>query len=684
MKKSLLNWYTANTRPLPWRDDRNAYRIWISEVMLQQTTVQAVIPYYQRFLKTFPDLTSLAQAPLKKVLKHWAGLGYYSRARNLHKAAKALMQRSQFPRTYTELLELPGFGPYTARAVSSLAFGESVGVLDGNVIRVLTRFHGLDIPWWQGSERQSLQTIANDWVQNTPSHLMNQALMELGATVCTPHSPACAACPLAAQCRSYAEGKVLLRPLPKPRRTKEIWIWRPRVLAVNGRIAFIKNDYCPFLKGQWILPGTVKRVIKSPTKYTFKHAITHHEIFVQVEQPKSQPPTEANTKQRWIPKTKISNEVPFSLITKALQNVLSLALVIGLCTLSGCHSSPKTVSPQAPKVPAGVTIPATTTLALQGESFYGRFSPDGKKIVYSSRQRNTHSQAQVYEYDLLSKEEKRLTFQFGDTAWPAYHPSGQQIVFASSNDELKEDPWLTQNAALRFGQAQQMMPHALSWDWFSPQLPMEIYTLDLKSYSTSRLTKNYGLDADVGISRNGRNLIISSQRNKQGQLWLINWNGDVLRQITHSAHTHRHPAWHPNGQDLAWAQMSDDQLTSQIILGKGNETRSHALNLPPGLHLYTAFHPSGDWLLMSSNLHGDEQFELYAVRIKDSCFTRLTYSLESELASAFAPDGQTLVYSQKASNGTQLKLMPWSEPPACITNAAQVPSIESTMGAKSK
>ena len=140
LHENLINWYLANRRPLPWRKDKNPYTIWISEVMLQQTTVAAVIPYFERFIERFPNQHTLAQAELSEVYEYWAGLGYYSRARNLHASAK-IISDSGFPEDYSQLIQLPGFGPYTARAVASLAFDQKVGVLDGNVIRVLSRVH---------------------------------------------------------------------------------------------------------------------------------------------------------------------------------------------------------------------------------------------------------------------------------------------------------------------------------------------------------------------------------------------------------------------------------------------------------------------------------------------------------------------------------------------------------------
>ncbi|HUK31672.1 MAG TPA: A/G-specific adenine glycosylase [Candidatus Acidoferrum sp.] len=207
-RKKLLGWFHRAKRDLPWRRTRAPYRIWISEIMLQQTRVAAVIPYYKRFLERFPNVRALANARIETVLQHWAGLGYYGRARNLHRAAKEIVARhsGHFPRELSAALALDGIGRYTANAVLSIAFDEPLAVLDGNVARVLARLgavHGdLRAPRnWRQFERESTALLApsasGDW---------NQAMMELGATVCTPIAPRCEECPVASFCRARALG----------------------------------------------------------------------------------------------------------------------------------------------------------------------------------------------------------------------------------------------------------------------------------------------------------------------------------------------------------------------------------------------------------------------------------------------------------------------------------------------
>ena len=312
--ESLMQWYRGVRRDLPWRRDRNPYRIWISEVMLQQTTVTAVIPFYERFMKRFPTLRSLAEAKLDDVLEYWAGLGYYTRARNLHLAAKAL-NKTGFPKTAAELEELPGFGPYTARAVASLAFDEKTGVLDGNVIRVLSRRHGLALEWWKPQGRAPLQSLADRLANvGTPADL-NQGLMELGATVCTPQSPTCMLCPWSKSCVARQADTIESLPLRKPRRDREIWHWRPRVIEKRGKILLVPNDYAPFLKGHWILPGSVEQMEIAPDDFAYKSTVTHHDIFVSVGRATVVPKGEA----RWVELSALAREVPASLIRKAIE-----------------------------------------------------------------------------------------------------------------------------------------------------------------------------------------------------------------------------------------------------------------------------------------------------------------------------------------------------------------------------
>lgn len=204
---AIEKWYEQNMRDLPWRGTRNPYYIWISEIILQQTRVAQGYDYFVRFVKAFPDVESLAAASEDEVLLLWQGLGYYSRARNLHKAAKRVVELGAFPSTYDTLRTLPGIGDYTAAAIASFAFGEAKAVLDGNVYRVLSRYLGIDTPTDSNAGKKEFHAMADEMLDISQPALYNQAIMDFGAMVCTPHTQ-CEDCPLCESCTAYRTGRV--------------------------------------------------------------------------------------------------------------------------------------------------------------------------------------------------------------------------------------------------------------------------------------------------------------------------------------------------------------------------------------------------------------------------------------------------------------------------------------------
>jgi A/G-specific adenine glycosylase len=216
----LLAWFRAHQRDLPWRRSRDPYRIWVAEVMLQQTRIAAVMPYYQRFLARFPTVQSLARAPEPEVLKLWSGLGYYSRARNLHRSAIFIVteHNREFPRELAAALELPGIGTYTAAAVLSIAYDIPLAVLDGNVARVLARIKAIRGDLRNPKNWRALTAAAQTFLASQAPGDWNQSLMELGEVICTPQSPRCAECPVAPHCRAYDQG--LTGVIPTPRRKR--------------------------------------------------------------------------------------------------------------------------------------------------------------------------------------------------------------------------------------------------------------------------------------------------------------------------------------------------------------------------------------------------------------------------------------------------------------------------------
>lgn len=314
LSKSLVAWYRKNRRPLPWRASKDPYKIWISEIMLQQTTVQAVIPYYERFLLRYPDNQSLALSSLDEVLELWSGLGYYSRARNLHKTAQKFADLG-FPKTYEKLIEFPGLGPYTARAVASLAFDQKVGVLDGNVIRVLSRVFGRAVQHWKPVGRNELQTLADQLAQTKDAADLNQAMMELGATICTAQSPTCTTCPWLKNCVAFAKNQVTQLPLKKPRKATEVWLWQPEIMIQKNRVALVLNTTLPFLKGQLVFPGNIAQLKKKPETFDLRHGITHHDIYIQIRHPKK-----LRKDVQWYDVKKIEKANPSILLKKVLQH----------------------------------------------------------------------------------------------------------------------------------------------------------------------------------------------------------------------------------------------------------------------------------------------------------------------------------------------------------------------------
>lgn len=201
----LLDWYNLNKRDLPWRKTDNPYFIWLSEIILQQTRVEQGLPYYLKFIHEFPTVIDLAQSKEDKVLKTWQGLGYYSRARNLHFSAKYIMQYYDgiFPKEYNDIINLKGVGEYTAAAISSFSFGLPYAVVDSNVIRVLSRFFGIDVPFYTALGKAKYQQLAQDLLDKQSPAENNQAIMDFGAMQCTPKSPKCKICPLIADCVAY-------------------------------------------------------------------------------------------------------------------------------------------------------------------------------------------------------------------------------------------------------------------------------------------------------------------------------------------------------------------------------------------------------------------------------------------------------------------------------------------------
>lgn len=257
MQSKLLKWYDRQKRQMPWRDTRDPYKIWISEIMLQQTQVKTVIPYYEDFIKQFPDIKKLANASLDKVLKAWEGLGYYARARNLHQAAKIISDNyhNKFPREYKEILALPGIGKYTAGAIGSIAFELRVPILDGNVIRVLTRMAGIEQDPKLPTINRQLWSLSESLLPEKRIGDFNQSLMELGATLCLPQNPDCKMCPLLTNCQAFAEEMTAIIPFRKKPRKLPHHIIAAGIIRKKGKILISQRPLKGLLGGLWEFPG---------------------------------------------------------------------------------------------------------------------------------------------------------------------------------------------------------------------------------------------------------------------------------------------------------------------------------------------------------------------------------------------------------------------------------------------
>ncbi len=254
-----MNWYRANARDLPWRRTRNAYAIWISEIMLQQTRVAAAIPYYERFLNELPDVSALANVDDDRLHKLWEGLGYYSRARNLKHAAIEIVTRfgGELPNTYEALLTLPGIGEYTAGAIASISFGEAVPAVDGNVLRVYARLFALETDIRDPAFKKEVRAALLPLVPKDAPEVFNAALMELGAVICLPNgAPKCEACPVREYCEAYRLGKTAELPVVGAKKARRVERKTVFALTEDGQLLGLRGPKTGLLAGLWQLPET--------------------------------------------------------------------------------------------------------------------------------------------------------------------------------------------------------------------------------------------------------------------------------------------------------------------------------------------------------------------------------------------------------------------------------------------
>jgi len=257
LASKLLAWYQINKRTPPWRDHPDPYAVWASEIMLQQTRVETVIPYFEKWMRLFPDIQSLASASEQDVLNAWEGLGYYSRARNLHKAARIVAEQynGELPRNLAELRKLPGIGRYTLGAIASMAFGMDVSALDGNIKRVYARIFDVMEPVDSPAGEKRLWKIADENLPKGQAGDYNQALMDLGATICVPKNPRCLICPVMKLCKARQNGTQNERPVLSPKKVVPHYVHAAAVIIERGRVLLAQRPSTGLLGGMWEFPN---------------------------------------------------------------------------------------------------------------------------------------------------------------------------------------------------------------------------------------------------------------------------------------------------------------------------------------------------------------------------------------------------------------------------------------------
>jgi A/G-specific adenine glycosylase len=321
-RRDLLCWFAIHQRALPWRETSDPYRIWVSEIMLQQTRVAAVMPYYHRFLERFPDFRALASAPEPELLTYWGGLGYYYRARNMQQAARLMCERGSFPETYEEIRDLPGVGDYTAAAVSSIAYDLPHAALDGNVLRVLSRVLDERTNISSGVGRRRFTALAQELLDMEHPGAFNQAMMELGATICLPKNPQCLLCPVAAPCRARASGMQNELPVKAVRtaivQERRVVFWIEKEGAV---LLWQRPPAARLMPGFWELPEAIHLPGATPgaTLASFRHGITFHSYLFEVLEAAA--PAEIGECQ-WVELAQLSRLPASTIVKKARRSML--------------------------------------------------------------------------------------------------------------------------------------------------------------------------------------------------------------------------------------------------------------------------------------------------------------------------------------------------------------------------
>ncbi len=320
----ILDWFSQHQRDLPWRHTQDAYAIWLSEIILQQTRIVQGEGYWRRMIERFPTVDALAQASEDEVLRMWQGLGYYSRARNLHFAAKQIVALGRFPDTFEEIRQLKGVGDYTAAAIASFAFHQPVAAVDGNVYRILARYFGIDIPINTGKGKKCFQQIADELLPHDAPDTFNQAMMDFGATQCTPASPDCALCPLAEGCHALRHHCIDALPVKK----KTIKIKERRLIYLyircNGFTAIHRRPHGDIWEGLWEPPLISQEDVKPLYQLKvkgMKHVLTHQRLLADLYLYEAQERPQLAPEYIWIEEEKLSAYATPRLIEKLIDHL---------------------------------------------------------------------------------------------------------------------------------------------------------------------------------------------------------------------------------------------------------------------------------------------------------------------------------------------------------------------------
>ncbi len=320
----ILDWFSQHQRDLPWRHTQDAYAIWLSEIILQQTRIVQGEGYWRRMIERFPTVDALAQASEDEVLRMWQGLGYYSRARNLHFAAKQIVALGRFPDTLEEIRQLKGVGDYTAAAIASFAFHQPVAAVDGNVYRILARYFGIDIPINTGKGKKCFQQIADELLPHDTPDTFNQAMMDFGATQCTPTSPNCALCPLVEGCHALRHHCIDALPVKK----KTIKIKERRLIYLyircNGFTAIHRRPHGDIWEGLWEPPLISQEDVKPLYQLKvkgMKHVLTHQRLLADLYLYEAQERPQLTPEYIWIEEEKLSAYATPRLIEKLIDHL---------------------------------------------------------------------------------------------------------------------------------------------------------------------------------------------------------------------------------------------------------------------------------------------------------------------------------------------------------------------------